>query len=139
MKTNIYFKSILIILIISSTFAFTSKANITLFNSQIQNPEDRIIGTWSNENSPEDKFVFTFDGKMKKYHGVNLLYIDNYSISNNCNGNIDGNGLLYLKQIDSQNGSSFCFLIANGIYSDNSNTLTLITEGQGKVIIFNRL
>lgn len=103
----------------------------------LQTPEERILGTWVMESSPSDKIVFNSNGELKKYVGNTLEYTDTYSITNSCH-KITSHDLLYLKQIDSEDGDVYCTLIADGIYSDNSNSLTLITEEQGKIIIYVR-
>lgn len=103
-----------------------------------QTPQERILGVWILENHPNEKIEFLSNGEMKKYENNLLVYTDTYSISNLCGGFSGSNGLLYLKQIDSQDADEYCFVIANGVYIDNSDTLTLITDGQGKVIVYER-
>lgn len=103
----------------------------------LQTPQERVLGTWVMESSPSDKIVFNSNGELKKYVDNTLEYTNTYSITNSCN-KTSSNDLLYLKQIDSEDGDVYCTLIADGIYSYNSNSLTLITEEQGKIIIYVR-
>ena len=143
MKTNKIIKTILVAVISLATITIYSKAvnipnNANSISVQSQTPEVRILGMWIMENSPNDKVEFLANGQMKRYHGSSLLYIDIYSISNACGGDISGDNLLYLIQTDSEDGDEYCYVIVNGVYADNSEVLTLITEGQGKIIVYVR-
>lgn len=117
------------------TYSFIDKRNDLGF---IQEPiEQRILGIWIMENSPSDKIEFLPNGQVKRYEDNVLLYTDTYSISNTCNGYANNDGSLFLKQIDSEDGDEYCFII-NGINENNSGILSLTTSGQGKLIVYIR-
>lgn len=117
------------------TYSFIDKRNDLGF---IQEPiEQRILGIWIMENSPSDKIEFLPNGQVKRYEDNVLLYTDTYSISNTCNGYANNDRSLFLKQIDSEDGDEYCFII-NGINENNSGILSLTTSGQGKLIVYIR-
>ncbi len=136
MKTK-YTTSIILLLTTILTFGFitANKSKTTLL---FQTPEERILGVWIMENSPSDKLEFLANGQMKCYDNNTLLYTDFYNITNSCNGETLSNNEFFLKVIDSNDGTVSCAILLNGVYEDNSTTLTLLTEGQGKVVIYHK-
>ena len=89
------------------------------------------------ETLPSDKIEFLPNGQVKRYEDNVLLYTDTYSISNTCNGYANNDRSLFLKQIDSEDGDEYCFII-NGINENNSGILSLTTSRQGKLIVYIR-
>lgn len=153
MKTNL--KAILIVIItlvgltiygkITGVFNIQKTTNLSKVKSvtptqQIQTPQQRILGTWVMENSPSDKIEFLANGQVKRYYDGNmLLYTGTYSISNQCEGVVSENESLYLRIVDGEDGTVECQSILSGVYIDNTDTLTILTEGQGKIIVYHRI
>lgn len=151
MKTNL--KSILIVVIAlvgltiygKITGVFNIQKSTGIFNiqntpstQQMQTPQERILGVWIMERDPENKIEFLANGHVKIYVN-NVLEVDNtYTISNQCEGVVSENEILYLRTVDGEDGTVMCESILSGIYIDNIDTLTILTEGQGKIIVYNR-
>lgn len=106
--------------------------------SMIEDPETEILGFWVLENDSSTKIEFTIDGYIKTYVNDQLEYSDIYQITNTCDGNTSTDNLLFLKITDSEDSDVTCSIIANGVYDNNSNFLTLITEVQGKIVTYVR-
>jgi hypothetical protein len=116
----------------------TKKSSFILKKNVLQTtPEQEIIGVWTLENDPSSKIEFTADGKEKWYEDNVLKYVDSYTISNECGGNVSETDLLYLTTIDGEDASERCDVIMNGVYEPNSTTLTLLDEN-GRLAIFKR-
>lgn len=129
---------IIILLLSLITYGYVNKAKNNYFLYKIQEPiEQRILGVWEMENSPTNRIEFLTNGQLKYYEDNVLLYTDTYSISNICEGFQSNDNRLYLKQIDSEDGTIFCFLI-NGVNENNSEILSLTTSNQGKLLIYKR-
>lgn len=131
-----------LLIIVSVLIAVTINGKILTNNLKLQTPEQRILGIWIMENSPSDKIEFLPNGVVNIYIDNTLESTYNYIISNECNEIIpsssDNNGnKLVLKYIYPE-GDSFCNYILSGVYEDNSHTLSLLTEGQGKIIVYMR-
>ncbi len=102
-----------------------------------QTPEEVIIGVWLRENQPTDKMEFFSNGEVKRYFNNELQYTETYSISNQCGVFTSNDEILYLHTIDLEDGTENCNLIMNGVYDENSNTLTLIDDN-GRINIYIR-
>lgn len=131
-----------LLIIVSVLIAVTINGKILTNNLKLQTPEQKILGIWIMENSPSDKIEFLPNGVVNIYIDNTLESTYNYIISNECNGIIpsssDNNGnKLVLKYIYPE-GDSFCNYILSGVYEDNNHTLSLLTEGQGKIIVYMR-
>lgn len=152
MKTNLKLILIVLITLVGLTIygKITGVFNIQEITSlskvqdktsiqQMQTPQERILGVWIMEKDPENKIEFLADGHVRIYVN-NILEVDNtYTISNQCEGVVSENELLYLRTVDGEDGTVECQSILNGVYDDNADTLTLLTGGQGKIIVYHRI
>jgi hypothetical protein len=97
--------------------------------------EKEIVGTWHLENSPKDKIVFTKDGVVKRYDGEELQSTKKYSIDNTCGGEKLEKGY-FLKETNTNNEVHCAYIEA--INYNNSALFSLMTQHQGKTIVFQR-
>ncbi|MGG7033755.1 MAG: hypothetical protein ACI7YS_01020 [Flavobacterium sp.] len=106
------------------------------FEKNQNTPEQEILGSWILENDSSTKIIFYNDGTVKTYEDDKLLYTDNYSISNSCQGTLSADGILFLKFIDGSNGDIECYYI-NGINENNNGILSLMSDN-GNLLIYKR-
>jgi len=122
-------------LLILFLICFAGKAQ-TLNPDLIQAKQD-IIGTWILENDSNTKIIFQTDGTVKTYYINTLNATYQYEISNSCNGETLNNQL-FLKTLNNQNQVIDCSYLDSINYNNNNGKMTLVSQNQGKVIVFNK-
>jgi hypothetical protein len=105
----------------------------------------KIVGTWLNEEDPEDKYIFQANGScIYYYEGSNKPFQYKYSITNDpskCEPEIKkgpGDTTAYLRLFDLKDKSIMCFVI-NGITrkmlvlrSFGASAITVYVRKEGK-------
>ena len=98
MKKTLSKKKILVVLLILSVLLFN--------NGQIYSNQKMpsIVGSWCMEEEPEQKIVFTSDGKMKKYIDANqLLKTYNWTLTYETTPSGVQSGILELVNVNNLN------------------------------------
>ncbi|WP_298515163.1 hypothetical protein [uncultured Kordia sp.] len=101
------------------------------------NIDTEIIGTWVSEDDPKIKLVFNSDGQCLEYYDSVLSDTFSYSISNQCEEELDVN-TWFLKMIDSEDLDEYCYELYGANY-DNNNTLSMRFMGNGKIYVYNKV
>jgi hypothetical protein len=108
------------------------------FDSVIDSLEQEILGMWVLENDSSTKIKFESNGDIKYYSGNALVDTATYEITVTCDGEQQGlgSGIYFLKRYPNQGGST-CAYIENINYNGN-NRMVLMTQDQGKIIVYVR-
>jgi hypothetical protein len=107
-------------------------------NPVIDSLEQEILGMWVRENDSSNKIKFKANGIVEYYAGNTLRFSENYEITITCDGEQQGmgSGIYFLKSYSSPN-DFFCSYIENINYNGN-NRMVLMTQDQGKIIVYVR-
>ncbi len=97
--------------------------------------EKEILGTWILEKDPRTKITFEENGIMRTFGNNKLRSTVNYEISETCNG--EGLEEGFFLKVEEQDSGSSCSFIESINYNNNDN-FTLITEQQGKIVVFTK-
>lgn len=124
--------TVAIMLISVIVFSFTVKNS---FNQQ--STKDRIIGSWVSDSDSNSIWIFSLDGKCKRYYASKLLNTSDFTITNtSCDNKIDSE-YEYLKLIKST-GKIYCYAI-NGITQDGNDAyLSIEFNGNPSPILFKK-
>ena len=124
--------SIAIMLISVIVFSFTVKNS---FNQQ--STKNRINGLWVSDSDSNSIWIFSLDGKCKRYYASKLLNTSDFTITNtSCDNKIDSE-YEYLKLIKST-GEIYCYAI-NGITQDGNDTyLSIEFNGNSSPMLFKK-
>ncbi|QED37997.1 hypothetical protein FK178_09775 [Antarcticibacterium arcticum] len=98
--------------------------------------KSRILGSWVLENNTSNKMVFSSDNILKRYYNGVLKSMETFSISSFCGG--ESLSSKYFLVTTTSNGTTDCVYLEN-VNDDNSGFLTLITPGQGKIIVYKKI
>jgi len=131
MKKNIMI-TVAIMLISITVFSFTVKNS---FNQQ--STKDRIVGSWVSDGDSDSIWIFSLDGKCKRYYASKLLNTSDFTITNtSCDNKIDSE-YEYLKLIKSTR-KIYCYAI-NGITQDGNDTyLSIEFNGNPSPMLFKK-
>lgn len=124
--------TVAIMLISVIVFSFTVKNS---FNQQLT--KDRIIGSWVSDSDSNSIWIFSLDGKCKRYYASKLLNTSDFTITNtSCDNKIDSE-YEYLKLIKST-GKIYCYAL-NGITQDGNDTyLSIEFNGNPSPMLFKK-
>lgn len=137
MKTIINNSIIILVVLAISVIVYGKVNKINNASKLFQTPKERILGIWQAETDPTDKLEFLQNGKVNRYFDNVLQYTEDYDVTNSCEGQTTNSDKLFLRTTD-DDGSVSCDIISDGIYEDNTQVLTLITNAQGKIIVYKR-
>jgi len=112
---------------------------VILFLVLITYQNESLEGTWIAESDSKSKWVFTNDGKCKRYYDNELLNTYVYSLSNKspqCDKTVPINSKTqYLKLVKvGKVDSEYCYEV-NGITSEK---LSLRQMGRGGLLLFDK-
>lgn len=124
--------TVAIMLISLIVFSFTVKNS---FNQQ--STKDRIIGSWVSDSDSNSIWIFSLDGKCKRYYASKLLNTSDFTITNtSCDNKIDSE-YEYLKLIKST-VKIYCYAL-NGITQDGNDTyLSIEFNGNPSPMLFKK-
>lgn len=113
-------------------FSFTMKGS---FNQQ--STKDGIVGSWVSDSDSNSIWVFSLDGKCKRYYASKLLNTSDFIITNTSCGNKIDSEYEYLKLIKST-GKIYCYAI-NGITQVGNDTyLSIEYNGNPTPMLFKK-
>ena len=119
-------------LLILFVICFACKAQT--LNPDLIQAEQEIIGTWILENDSNTKLIFQSNSTVKTYYNDLLHSTNQYEINNVCDGETLNNQL-FLKTLNNQNEVIDCSYL-DSINYNNNGKMTLVSQIQGKVIVF---
>jgi len=117
-------------------FVISYACKAQTLNPEITQAEQEIIGTWILENDSNTKLIFQTNGTVKTYYSNVLHSTHQYEINNVCDGETLNNQL-FLKTLNNQNEAIDCSYLDSVNYNNNGK-MTLVSQNQGKVIVFNK-
>jgi ABC-type uncharacterized transport system permease subunit len=124
--------TVAIMLISVIVFSFTVKNS---FNQQ--STKDRIVGSWVSDGDSSSIWIFSLDGKCKRYYASKLLNTSDFTITNTSCGNKIDSEYEYLKLIKST-GKIYCYAI-NGIIQEGNDTyLSIEFNGNPTPMLFKK-
>ncbi len=120
------------------TFLFLAiSCKAQTLNPDLIQAKQEIIGTWLLVNDSNTKLIFQSNGTVKTYYSNTLNATHQYEISNSCNGETLNNKL-FLKTLNNQNEVINCSYLDSINYNNNNGKMTLVSQNQGKIIVFNK-